>query len=79
MFFLLSFGPRVHFRGKKLNSMHPMPLNPTSIVFSFLISHRAEIFFAASWALWATFKLIKRVIKIFEIMSMLIFFSIQFL
>jgi hypothetical protein len=43
-----------------------MPLKPTSIVFSFLISHRAEIFFGASWALWATFKLIKRVIKFFE-------------
>jgi hypothetical protein len=46
---------------------HPMSLNPTSIVFSFLISNRAEIFFGASWALRATFKLIKRVIKIFEV------------
>jgi hypothetical protein len=44
---------------------HPMPLGPTSIVFSFLISHRAEKNFGASWALWATFKLIKRVVKIF--------------
>jgi hypothetical protein len=42
-----------------------MPLKPTSIVFSFLISHQAEFFFGASWALWATFKLIKIVIKIF--------------
>jgi hypothetical protein len=41
-----------------------MPLKPTSIVFSFLISHRAKKKFGASWALWATFKLIKRVIKI---------------
>jgi hypothetical protein len=41
---------------------HPMPLNPTSIVFSFLKSHRAKKKFGASWALWATFKLIKRAI-----------------
>jgi hypothetical protein len=46
-----------------------MPLGPTSIVFSFLISHRAEIFFGASWALWATFKLIKRVVKIFGFLA----------
>jgi hypothetical protein len=44
---------------------HPMPLGPTSIVFSFLISHCAEIFFGASWALWETFKLIKRVVIFF--------------
>jgi hypothetical protein len=55
-----------YFNDTERAAAHPMPLKPTSIVFSFLISHRAEIFFGASWALWATFKLIKRVDKILE-------------
>jgi hypothetical protein len=50
----------------KRAAAHPMPLKRSSIVFSFLISHRAEKIFGASWALWATFKLIKRVVKNFE-------------
>jgi hypothetical protein len=60
-----------------------MPLGPTSIVFSFLISHRAEKKFGASWALWATFKLIKRVdnffIFIFYVFMFLYYWGIFFL
>jgi hypothetical protein len=48
---------------------HCLPLKPTSIVFTFLISNRPEIFFGASWALWATLKLIKRVFNFFWILE----------